>query len=120
VPGGAVYGACKAAMLNFTRTLAAELADDGIRVNALAPDMIFTESLADRHPDTPEVESARQRYIPLRRLGRPEEVGDIAAFLCSPMAAYVTGITMPIDGGTMSASGFTRSAETGEWGLLHY
>jgi NAD(P)-dependent dehydrogenase (short-subunit alcohol dehydrogenase family) len=119
-PGSSVYAACKAGMLNFTRTLAAELADDGIRVNALAPDMIATKGIVDFVPNTPQASAARERYIPLRRMGRPEEVGEIAAFLCSPAAAYLTGITLPIDGGTMSVAGFTRSPDAGDWRLLHY
>lgn len=119
-PGSAVYAACKAGMLNFTKTLAAELAEDGIRVNALAPDMIWTKGALPFVPDTPKATAARERYIPLRRKGRPEEVGEIAAFLCSDAAAYLTGITLPIDGGTMAVAGFTRSPETGEWRLLHY
>jgi NAD(P)-dependent dehydrogenase (short-subunit alcohol dehydrogenase family) len=117
-PGMAVYAACKAAMINFTKTLAAEVADDGIRVFALAPDMIETEGARAMLPRTKEVDDARERYIPLRRMGRPEEVGDIAAFLCTPMAEYMTGLTLTIDGGAMAISGFRRSVDGLDWGLL--
>lgn len=117
-PGMAVYAACKAAMINFTKTLAAEVADERIRVFALAPDMIETEGARAMLPRTQEVDEARERYIPLRRMGRPEEVGDIASFLCSPLAEYMTGLTLTIDGGAMAVSGFRRSANGLDWGLL--
>jgi NAD(P)-dependent dehydrogenase (short-subunit alcohol dehydrogenase family) len=117
-PGMAVYAACKAAMINFTKTLAAEVADEGIRVFALAPDMIETAGARAMLPRTQEVDQARERYIPLRRMGRPEEVGDIASFLCSPAAEYMTGLTLTIDGGAMAVSGFRRSPDGTDWGLL--
>jgi NAD(P)-dependent dehydrogenase (short-subunit alcohol dehydrogenase family) len=117
-PGMAVYAACKAAMINFTKTLAVEVADYGIRVFALAPDMIETEGARAMLPKAQEVDAARERYVPLRRMGHPGEVGDIAAFLCTPMAEYMTGLTLTIDGGAMAAAGFRRTLEGQDWSLL--
>jgi NAD(P)-dependent dehydrogenase (short-subunit alcohol dehydrogenase family) len=118
-PGFAVYAACKAGMINFTQTMAAELADDGVRVFALAPDMVRTPGITRFGADTPEVQAARERYIPLRRMGDPDEYGGLVAFLCSDMASYLTGISIRVDGGSLAASGFQRP-KTGEgWELLH-
>jgi NAD(P)-dependent dehydrogenase (short-subunit alcohol dehydrogenase family) len=120
-PGFAVYAACKAGMLNFTRSLAADVGAYGIRVNALAPDIIRTPGVAQFLPDTATVTAALERYVPLRRMGRPEEVGEVVSFLCSPMASYLTGITVPIDGGTAAVAGFTRSPRSdAEWAVLHF
>jgi NAD(P)-dependent dehydrogenase (short-subunit alcohol dehydrogenase family) len=119
-PGFAVYAACKAGMLNFTQSLAAELADHKIRVNAIAPDIIRTKGVEGFLPDTPASNSARECYVPLRRMGKPEDVGEVVAFLCSPMASYLTGITIPIDGGTAAVAGFTRSSADGHWAVLHF
>jgi len=118
-PGFAVYAACKAGMINFTQTMAAELADDGIRVFALAPDMVRTPGITRFGADTPEVQAARERYIPLRRMGDADEYGGLVAFLCSDMASYLTGISIRVDGGSLAASGFQRSKDTGGWELLH-
>ena len=112
-PGFAVYAACKAAMINLTRTTAVELAHHGIRVNAIAPDIVITEGFAAFAPDSleaPQVE-ARARYIPLGRDGTPEDCAGTAVFLASPMAAYVTGTTISVDGGTWASSGWTRTGD---------
>jgi NAD(P)-dependent dehydrogenase (short-subunit alcohol dehydrogenase family) len=109
----AVYGAMKAAVQSLTKTLAFELAADGIRVNCVAPDMIRTESAvaagwfaADE--DDP-LERVNDRVIvPLGRKGRPDEVADCVVFLASSRASYVTGVTLPVDGGTQAAAGWLR------------
>ena len=125
-PNFAVYGACKAAMLNFTRTMALELAEHGIRVNAIAPDYTVTPGLRGNHtgpvdPSTWIKPSARQedataRRIPLGRPGMDTECGNAAVFLASAMGSYVTGAVIPVDGGTWASSGWIRD-QAGNWTL---
>jgi NAD(P)-dependent dehydrogenase (short-subunit alcohol dehydrogenase family) len=119
-PGYAVYAACKAAMVSFSRSMALELAEHGIRVHALAPDMIDTPGMRPYfEPASPAEIAARNRYIPLGRLGTPEEFGAVVVFLASKMSSYLTGLTVPVDAGASASSGWTRSPTTGEWKLYH-
>jgi NAD(P)-dependent dehydrogenase (short-subunit alcohol dehydrogenase family) len=119
-PGFAVYAACKAAVVSFTRSMALELADHRIRVNCLAPDMIDTPGLRPYFENaTPAANAARDRYIPLGRVGSMDEIGNVIAFLASSMSSYLNGVTIPVDGGALASSGWTRSPQTGEWGLYH-
>lgn len=125
-PNFAVYGACKAAMLNFTRTMALELAEHGIRVNAIAPDYTVTPGLRGNHtgPVDPaswikpsaRQEDATARRIPLGRPGMDTECGNAAVFLASAMGSYVTGAVIPVDGGTWASSGWIRD-QAGNWTL---
>lgn len=118
-PSYAVYAACKAGMLNFTRTAALELAEHGIRVNAIAPDLVPTEGMARFAPGILGAESRAQqaRYIPLGRAGDFDDCAGVAVFLASGLAAYVTGTTINVDGGTWASSGWTRD-EAGGWRLF--
>jgi len=88
------YSASKAALIAMTKTLATEVGPRGIRVNAVAPGLIETEMIKD----VPQLDAFKER-IPLRRLGRPEEVASVVSFLLSPDASYVTGHTLSINGG---------------------
>jgi NAD(P)-dependent dehydrogenase (short-subunit alcohol dehydrogenase family) len=91
---GAPYSAAKAAVLCLTKTLAAEFGADGIRVNAVAPGIVDTPFL-DGVPGIRE----RGPQLPLRRIGRPEEVASVVSFLLSPDAAYLTGEIVDVNGG---------------------
>lgn len=68
---------------------------------------------------SPEMNAARDRYIPLKRVGDMEEITGLIVFLCSGMASYLAGVTIPVDGGTIASSGWTRSPVDGEWTLYH-
>jgi len=97
----AVYSVSKAGLEALTRVMAFELAPLGIRVNAVAPGTIATEFLAGML--TEEAKAERVRRIPLGRLGDPEDVASVVAFLVSDDARYVTGCSLPIDGGLVFA-----------------
>jgi len=126
-PGYAVYAACKAGMINFTRTMALELADHDIRVNAIAPDLTVTPGIRGNHAGpvdeakwmqpTDTHKDAVARRIPLRREGMAEECGNAAVFLASGMGSYVSGIVLPVDGGTWAAGGWVRN-RAGKWVLV--
>lgn len=93
---GAPYSAAKAAVLCLTKTLAAELAPDRVRVNAVAPGIIDTAFL-DNVPEMRE----RGAQLPLGRIGRPEEVASVVAFLLSSDASYLTGEIVDVNGGLL-------------------
>jgi NAD(P)-dependent dehydrogenase (short-subunit alcohol dehydrogenase family) len=119
-PGYAVYAACKAGMVSFTRSMALELADHGIHVHALAPDMIDTPGIRPYYTQASAAEiDSRDRYIPLQRLGTIAEIGNVVAFLASGMAAYLNGVTIPVDGGASASHGWTRAPATRRWVLHH-
>jgi 3-oxoacyl-[acyl-carrier protein] reductase len=95
-PGWSHYGASKAAQLGFMRTAAIELAPHGITVNAVLPGNIFTEGLADMGED---YIAGMTRAIPAGALGKPEDIGHLAAFLATVEAGYITGQAIAVDGG---------------------
>lgn len=105
-PGGAAYDASKGGLRSITRTLALELAPKGVRINNIAPGMIVTPMTADRTEDPQKLEESRQR-IPMRRPGEPQEVANVALFLASDDASYVTGSSYFVDGGLTQNVGCT-------------
>lgn len=125
-PNFAVYAACKAGMLSFTRSMAVELSEHGIRVNCIAPDHTVTPGNQGNRagpvdPATWKRRSAEEvdamnRLIPLGREGVDMECGDAAVFLSSAMASYITGVLLPVDGGTWASSGWVRG-RNGKWTL---
>jgi 3-oxoacyl-[acyl-carrier protein] reductase len=95
VSGNAIYAASKGAMLSYIRTLAVEMARKGVTANYISPGYVDTELLAPYASYREKLES----QIPLRRFAQPEEVGALTRFLFSPLAGYITGSIIPIDGG---------------------
>ncbi|WP_420605372.1 SDR family NAD(P)-dependent oxidoreductase [Novosphingopyxis sp.] len=96
--GGADYDAAKGGQTNLTKTLALEVAELGITVNAIAPGMILTPMNDKALHDASYADKLAQS-IPLRRPGKPEDVAGVALFLASPAGNYITGSTVTIDGG---------------------
>ena len=97
-PGQPAYGASKGALVTLTRSLAQAWAKHGIRVNGVAPGFVDTK-LTRRSRQDEGVYAATLERIPLGRWGDPQEMGDVALFLASPMASYVTGQMLLADGG---------------------
>jgi NAD(P)-dependent dehydrogenase (short-subunit alcohol dehydrogenase family) len=125
-PMYAVYAACKAGMVSFTRTMALELAEHGVRVNCIGPDLTRTPGTSglqggavpdELPPPTPAMEAGFRAYIPLGRAGVVDECGRVAAFLASDLAGYVTGVFLPVDGGTWASAGWLRRPEGG-WSVF--
>jgi NAD(P)-dependent dehydrogenase (short-subunit alcohol dehydrogenase family) len=98
LPGRSAYSASKAGLLGFTRALALELAPEGITVNGISPGPCATEI---NRPllDSPELSQFFLSRIPIGRWGRPDEIGRLAAYLCSAEASFITGTDIIIDGG---------------------
>jgi len=107
-PSVAVYAATKTAIVGLTRNLALELGAHGIRVLAIAPGFTVTEGIAARGADARQGEddaAMRERVVgrqPLKRLCQPDDVARAALFCASEMAAFITGHTIPVDGGLLT------------------
>jgi NAD(P)-dependent dehydrogenase (short-subunit alcohol dehydrogenase family) len=101
-PEFAIYSAAKAGVDQLCRTLALELGTRGIRVNAIAPDLIRTPGIGDL---------AGARLPPVGRLGDPDDVAGPIVFLASPLSSFMTGSTVHVDGGTLAAAGWIRAGD---------
>lgn len=101
-PGLVAYAASKGAVLQMTKALAHDLAEHGVRVNAIAPGVIETPmTVATR--DNPEAIGRFMSHTPMKRPGKPEELVGPVLFLASDASSYVTGALLPVDGGYLSA-----------------
>ncbi|MEI8294814.1 MAG: SDR family oxidoreductase [bacterium] len=104
VPSVLAYAAAKSAFFGMVSTLSAELSAKGVRVNAIAPGWIFSEMTRKALESDPARKAKVLSRIQMGRMGEPEDIGHAAVYLCSPAANYVTGVTLPVDGG--AAIGF--------------
>ena len=96
------YSAAKAGVIGLVRGLAVELARDGIRVNGIAPGYIRTaQALSEEHSLGPQGLEEAASFIPMGRVGEPEDIADVAVFLASDAARYITGQTIVVDGGLL-------------------
>jgi NAD(P)-dependent dehydrogenase (short-subunit alcohol dehydrogenase family) len=109
-PEDPVYAAFKAAVIHFTRSLAVQVGGDGVRVNAIGPDV--TESLQVPYSQWLTAKEQRRwpEWVPVGRMGLPEDQARVILFLASDLSAFVTGHTIPTDGGTSAAGGWFRSS----------
>ena len=96
-PGRLAYSISKAGLNALTRSLAVELARFNVLVNAVAPG--FVDTALTRQNNSPEEIEVIRHAIPMERLARPEEIAEVVAFLCSERNTYITGQTIPVDGG---------------------
>jgi NAD(P)-dependent dehydrogenase (short-subunit alcohol dehydrogenase family) len=99
IPMVVAYSAAKSAMIGMVRTLATELSPHGVRVNAIAPGWIDTDMSRKALDNDPARKAKILSRTPMARLGDPADIGWAAVYLASPAARFITGITLPIDGG---------------------
>jgi 3-oxoacyl-[acyl-carrier protein] reductase len=104
IPGLALSNANRMAAIGLFKTLASEVAGDGITVNSVATGRFATQRLADNSGSLEQAEERARVDVPAGRLGTPEEYGDLVAFLCSERAAYLTGAMIPLDGGMLRSA----------------
>ena len=116
-PGFGIYSAMKAAVENLTRTMALELSSAKVRVNSVAPDMIPTPGDAELMADSSAVADSNWEMTPWPEEGHPDDVAAAVVWLASPMARFVTGTTVHVDGGTSAASGWKRRSGSEAWVL---
>jgi len=101
IPGLALSNAHRMAAVGFFKTLAREVAADGVTVNTVATGRFATDRLAENWGGWERMERDAAEGIPAGRLGTPEEYGDLVAFICSQRAGYLTGTVIPLDGGLL-------------------
>lgn len=103
-PALGLSNAHRMATVGFLKTLAREVAGDGITVNTVATGRFRTDRMAELFGSIEAVEAQAREEVPAGRLGTPEEYGDLVAFICSERAAYLTGTVIPLDGGLLRST----------------
>jgi NAD(P)-dependent dehydrogenase (short-subunit alcohol dehydrogenase family) len=114
-PADPVYGAYKAAVVHFTTCLALELGRRGIRVNGIAPDLTQTPQVDYAAMVAPGEDAMWESWAPVGRLGLPDDQADAVVFLASDDSRFVTGHTLPTDGGTLAGGGWFWSPAERRW-----
>ncbi|UQR61455.1 SDR family oxidoreductase [Bradyrhizobium sp. C-145] len=108
MPASNAYGPSKAAVAHMTRSLACEWARFSIRVNCLAPGYVDAPMSVELFSGHVDALTGALKRVPMGRLGTAEEIAQVALFLCSPVASYVTGAVIPVDGGWLAFGGPSR------------
>lgn len=98
-PGGSMYSSAKHGVEGLTRSIALEALEYGVRVNAVAPGVTWTERWESRQKDNPEVKSEVEAVVPIKRFANPSEIVNAIEWLCSSSSSYVVGHTLVVDGG---------------------
>ncbi|MFB2600381.1 SDR family NAD(P)-dependent oxidoreductase [Herbiconiux sp. P17] len=115
IPANAAYSAFKAGVSAFTASLAVEVGAHGVRVNGVAPDLADTAQTPAAAMLRGRDESLLRTWLPLGRFGRPDDYARVVEFLLSDAAGFVTGQVLPVDGGTLAASGWYARADGKGW-----
>ncbi len=115
-PGDPVYAAFKAGVVHFTASLAVQVGNSGVRVNGVAPDVTDSRQVPYERMVPPDQQHMWPVWVPVGRMGRPEDQARVIAFLASEEASFLTGVTIPTDGGTLAAGGWFRTTDRdGGW-----
>lgn len=117
IPNCSIYAAAKAGIAGLTKSLALELGPAGIRINDIAPETTETPQVPVTFMIAAEHRPHIERWIPLGRFGAPSDCAGAALYLASPLAAWVTGTTIHVDGGALAAAGWTRDPN-GNWTIV--
>jgi NAD(P)-dependent dehydrogenase (short-subunit alcohol dehydrogenase family) len=108
-PPGIMYGAYKAAVVQLTRSLGVQLGAAGVRVNGIGPDVTDSIQVPYDKLVRPEHQHLWSQWVPIGRMGVPRDQARIILFLASDLSAFITGLTIPTDGGTAAAGGWFRT-----------
>lgn len=117
IPNCSIYATAKAGIIGFTKSLALELAPEGIRVNDIAPETTDTPQVALDYMIPPENRAHMDKWIPLGRFGKPSDCAGAALYLASPLAEWVTGTAIHVDGGALAAAGWIQTPQ-GQWTVV--
>ena len=115
IPANAVYSAFNAGVNAFTKSLAVELGVEGIRVNAIAPDLADTLQTSAEAMLRGRDPAMVRHWVPLGRFGQPDDYADVVVFLAGAQSRFVTGHVIPVDGGTTAASGWYLRSRGHGW-----